>query len=253
MLGAIEPVFELRFVERIGTKMVSTTIDKFPATVGHKGTVRPLILNGQISNFHCEINWNFFRQEYQVKDGIDGRPSTNHIYYSDGGELERRDQAVLKALTDRVYLMRTNEGKEGYLELFDPKKQEGGDQRSTLSLDPELVELKVLVNKADERAIEGLGVAIETKAIAQKNSAAIEEIGVLLDPKVRQAIAVLQTLGTHPRVFIIGGVVFLVTGIFALTLIFLHTNMDKMYEDSRSRSQHNERTKDLDRTIPRSD
>lgn len=253
MLGAIEPIFELRLVEQVGTKRVSTTIDKFPATVGHKGTVRPLILNGQISNFHCEVNWNFFRQEYQVKDGIDGRPSTNHIYFSDGGELERRDQAVLKTLTDRIYLLRTNEGTEGYLELFDPKKQEGGDNRSTLSLDPELVELKALVAKTDERAIEGLGVAIETKAIAQKNSAAIEVLDANIEARIKSGITLLKIAGTDARLVVLGTIVISFAAFSAISLSFLHTNMDKMYEDSRSRSQHNERMNGSDRTIPRSD
>ena len=251
MLGAAEAVFELRFIERIGTQVVSTTISQFPAVVGHRGTVIPLILNGQISNYHCEINWNWVKQEYQVQDGMDGKPSTNHIYSStDGGELVLCDRAVLKTLKDRLYLIRTVDGKEGYLELFDPNKQDGTNDRSTLSLDPQLVEVRALVVKADERAIEGLGVAIETKAIAQKNSAAIEEIGVLLDPKVRQAIAVLQTLGSHPRVFLVGSVVFLVTGIFALTLVFVHANMNNIYEDIRQKNQHNERIKAPDRTIP---
>lgn len=253
MLKAIEPVFELRFVERIGTKVVSTTINSFPATVGHKGTVRPLILNGQISNLHCKVDWNFFRQEYQVKDGTDGpdgRPSTNHIYFSDGGELERRDQAVLKTLNDRIYLLRTNEGTEGYLELFDPKKQEGGDNRSTLSLDPELVELKALVAKTDERAIEGLGVAIETKAIAQKNSAAIEVLDANIEARIKSGITLLKIAGADARLVVLGTIVISFAAFSAISLSFLHTNMDKMYEDSRSRSQHNERMKDPDRTTP---
>ena len=158
-----------RFIERIGVKVVSTTISEFPAIVGHKGTIQPLILNGQISNYHCEANWNWVRQEYQIQDGMDGKPSTNHIYFSDGGELILCDRAVLKTLKDRLYLLRTIDGKEGYLELFDPNKQDGTDDRSTLSLDPQLVEVRALVIKADERAIEGLGVAIETKAIARKS------------------------------------------------------------------------------------
>ena len=254
MLGAIEPIFEIRFIEQIGTQKVSTTIDKFPATVGHKGTVRPVILNGQISSFHCKIDWNFFRQEYQVEDGVDGKPSTNHIYSSEnGGELVLCDRAVLRTPSDRVYLMRTNDGKEGYLELFDPNKQPGGNPRSTLSLDPELIELKALASKADERAIEGLGVAIETKAIVQKNSEAIGELEVLLDSRVRQVLSVLQIFGSHPRVFLVGASVFLVTGIVGLTLLFVHANMNNIYNDIRSRNQHNERVKDPDLMTPKSD
>ena len=247
MLGAAEAVLELRFIECIGTQRVSTTIDKFPAIVGHRGTVIPIILNGQISTYHCEINWNWVKQEYQVQDGMNGKPSTNHIYYSDGGELEQCDRAVLKTLTDRVYLMRTLEGKEGYLELFDPKKEVAGDGRSTLSLDPQLVELRVIAIDAKAKAIEGLDAAIEIKAIAQKNSAAIGDLEVLLDPRVRQAIGVLQTFGTHPRVFLLGAVVVFFTGAAALALLFVHANMDKMYEDSRARSQHNEKMKEPDR------
>ena len=249
MLGAIEPKFELRFIEQNGTQRASTAIDKFPAIVGHKGTVIPLILNGQISSYHCEINWNWVKQEYQVQDGMDGKPSTNHIYSSkDGGELVLCDRAVLKTLKDRVYLMRTMGGKEGYLELFDPAKEVGGDGRSTLSLDPQLVEVRALVLKADERAIEGLGVAIETKAIAQKNSAAISDLEVLLDPRVRQAIAVLQAFGEHPRVFLLGAVVVLFTGVSGLFLLFLHANMDNIYKDVRDRNQQNERMNGPDRT-----
>ena len=248
MLGAAEAVLELRFIECIGTQRVSTTIDKFPAIVGHKGTVIPLILNGQLSSYHCEINWNWVKQEYQVQDGMNGKPSTNHIYYSDGGELVEVDRAVLKTLTDRVYLMRTMDGKEGYLELFDPNKEVGGDGRSTLSLDPQLVEFKAIAIDAKAKAIEGLDAAIETKAIAQKNSAAIGDLEVLLDPRVRQAIAVLQAFGTHPRVFLLGAVVVLFTGLTGLSLLFLHANMDSIYKDIKDRNQQNERTNGPDRT-----
>ena len=248
MLGAIEPKFELRLIEQIGTQRVSTAIESFPAVVGHKGSIRPLILNGQISNYHCTIEWNWVRQEYQVKDGMDGKPSTNHIYYSDGGELDQRDIATLRTLSDRVYLMSTLDGKQGYLELFDPKKQVGGDDRSTLDLDPDLVEFKAIAINANEKAIEGLGVAIETKAIAQKNSAAIGDLEVLLDPRVRQAIAVLQTFGEHPRVFLLGAVVVLFTGLTGLSLLFLHAKMDSIYKDIKDRNQQNERTNGPDRT-----
>lgn len=251
MLSSIEAVFDLRFVEKSDDRIVTTTISKFPAIVGRGGTVVPVILKNQISGQHCTINWNWVHQQYQVQDGVDGKPSTNHIYSSKaGGELVLCDKATLETLKDRVYLLSIVNGQEGYLELFDPSKQEGGDQRSTLSLDPELVEFKALAIKAEERAIEGLGVAIETKAIVQRNSEAIQGLEVLLDGRVRQVLSVLQTLGSHPRVFLVGSAVVLVGGIISLTLLFVHANMDKMYEDIRSRNQHNERMKDPDRSIP---
>lgn len=257
MLGAAEAVLELRFVERIGTKVVSTTISEFPAVVGHLGTVQPLILNGQISNYHCGIDWNWVRQEYQVQDGMDGRPSTNHIYSStDGGELVLCDRAVLKTLKDRLYLLRTIEGKEGYLELFDPKKQTSGDDRSTLDLAPELVELRATAieakssaGEAKSDAIDAKGIALESKAIAEKNSVAIGDLETLMDPRVRQSIAVLQMFGTHPRMYLVGGGVIFFTGFTVLMLLFLHANMDDIYKSMKERSQQIERRKDIDRQM----
>lgn len=248
MLRAIEPKFELRFTEQIGTQRVFTAIDKFPAIVGHKGTIKPLILNGQISNYHCTIEWNWVKQEYKVQDGMDGKPSTNHIYSSDGGELVLCDIAILRVPNDRVYLISTNDGKEGYLELFDPSKEVGGDGRSTLSLDPQLVELRVIAIDAKAKAIDAQDAAIEIKAIAQKNSAAIGDLEVLLDPRVRQAIAVLQAFGEHPRVFLLGAVVVLFTGLTGLSLLFLHANMDNIYKDIKERNQQSERVKEPNRT-----
>lgn len=255
-LKDIEAIFELRFVEKLATQEVTTTIDKFPAIVGHKGTVKPLILNGQISGQHCEVQFNFLKQEYVVLDGAYGRPSTNHIYSSDGGELILCDRAVLKTLKDRVYLMRTLDGKEGYLELFDPSKDRSGNTQPTLDLDPQLVELNIVVIDAKENAIKAAEkadkakvAAIEAKALADKNSAAIGELETLLDPRVRQGIVVLQTFGEHPRVFILGSLVVLFTGLTGLSLLFLHANMDNIYKDIRERNQHTERSQGIDRTI----
>ena len=255
MLGAIEPTFELRFVERIGTQEVTTTIENFPAIVGHKGTVQPLILNGQISSYHCTIGWNWVQQEYQVQDGMNGKPSTNHIYYSDGGESVLCDGAILKTLKDRVYLLRTIDGKEGYLELFDPKKERGGDIRSTLDLDPRLVEFRATAIEAKEKAIEGLGVANEglgvaneTKVIVQKNSAAIGELDASI-VLVNQTLTVLKSAGSDARAVLLGTLVLGFVGLTGLGLLFLHANMDNIYKDARDRNQHNERTKEPDRTI----
>ena len=248
-LKDIEAALELRFVERLVTQEVTTTIDKFPAVVGHRGTVKPLILNGQISSQHCEIQFNFLTQEYIVQDGTYGKPSTNHIYYSDGGELVLCDRAVLKTLKDRVYLMRTLDGKEGYLELFDPNKERSGNTQPTLDLDPQFVELKVVAIDAAEKADKAKGAAVEAKALADKNSAAISDLETLLDPRVRQGIVVLQTFGEHPRVFILGTLVVLFTGLTGLSLLFLHANMDNIYKDIRDRNQHTERSKGIDRTI----
>lgn len=254
MLGAIEPTFELRFIEQIETQIVSTTIDKFPAIVGHKGTVKPLILNGQISNYHCTVNWNWVQQEYQVQDGMDGKPSTNHIYYSDGGELIEVDRAVLKTLKDRVYLMRTIQGKEGYLELFDPNKEIGGDTRSTLDIDPRLVELRATAIEAKDKAIEGLGVANEglgvaneTKKIVQKNSDAIGELDANI-ALVNKALTVLKTAGTDARLVVLGTIAVGFAVLTGITLLFLHSNMDSIYKDVRDRNQHNERMNGPDRT-----
>lgn len=257
MLGAAEAVLEIRFVERIGTKVVSTTISEFPAVVGHQGSIQPLILNGQISNYHCGIDWNWVRQEYQVQDGMDGRPSTNHIYFStDGGELVQCDRAVLKTLKDRLYLLRTIEEVEGYLELFDPKKQTGGDERSTLDLDPRLVELRATAieakssaKEAKSDAIDAKDIALESKAIAEKNSAAIGDLELLMDPRVRQLIAILKTFGMHPRIYLVGGSVIFFTGIIGLTLFFLHANMDDIYRSMKDRNQQIERRKELDRQM----
>ena len=248
MLKDIEPQYELRFVERIDTRMVSTTIDKFPAIIGHKGTVQPLILNGQISNYHCEVNWNWVKQEYQVQDGMDGKPSTNHIYSSDGGESVLCDRAVLRTLKDRVYLLRTIDGKEGLLELFDPNQEKGGDTRSTLDLDPRLVEFRATAIDAKEKAIEGLGVANETKAIVQKNSEAIGELDANI-AMVNQALTVLKTAGTDARLVILGTIVFGFAGLTGLGLLFLHANADNIYKDLRERNQQNEQRKEPDRKM----
>jgi len=247
-LKDIEAIFELRFVEQLGTQEVTTIIDKFPAIVGHKGDVKPLILNGQISAQHCEISWNFVKQEYVVLDGAYGRPSTNHIYFSDGGELILCDRAVLRTLSDRVYLMQTMNGKVGYLELFDPNKTKAGNERSTLDLDPQLVELKVTAIDAKAKAIEGLGVANETKAIVQKNSAAIGELDASI-VLVNQTLAVLKTAGTDARLVILGTVAVGFAGLTGLSLLFLHANMDNIYKDVRDRNQHNERITEPDRPM----
>ena len=121
---------------------------------------------------------------------MDGKPSTNHIYFSDGGESVLCDRAILKTLKDRVYLIRTIDGKEGYLELFDPMQERGGDTRSTLDIDPRMVEFRATAIDAKEKALEGLGVANETKVIVQKNSEAIGE----LDAKPRPS----RLSPTHP-------------------------------------------------------
>lgn len=257
MLGAAEAVFELRFIERIDAQEVSTTINKFPAVVGHKGTVAPLILNGQISNYHCEINWNWVQQEYQVQDGMEGKPSTNHIYSSaNGGELVQCDRAILKTPKDRVYLLRTIDGKEGYLELFDPNKQEGSGDRSTLDLDPRLVEFRATAieakssaGEAKSNAIDAKDIALQSKAIAEKNSAAIGDLETLMDPRVRQSIAVLQMFGTHPRMYLAGGCVIFFTGLTVLMLLFLHANMDDIYKSMKERSQQIEQRRELDRQM----
>ena len=248
MLSAIEPQYELRFVEKIDTRVVSTTIDKFPAIVGHKGTVQPLILNGQISSYHCEVNWNWVKQEYQVQDGMDGKPSTNHIYSSDGGESVLCDRAVLKTLQDRVYLIRTIDGKEGFLELFDPMQERGGDTRSTLDIDPRMVEFRATAIDAKEKALEGLGVANETKAIVQKNSDAIGELDANI-VMVNQALTVLKTAGTDARLVILGTIAVGFAGLTGITLLFLHANIDNIYKDVRDRNQHNERVKEPDRKM----
>ena len=247
MLGAIEPTFELRFIEQIETRRVSTTIDKFPAIVGHKGTVKPLILNGQISNYHCTVNWNWVQQEYQIQDGMDGKPSTNHIYYSDGGELVEVDRAVLKTLKDRVYLISLIQGKEGYLELFDPNKEIGGDTRSTLDIDPRMVEFRATAIEAKEKAVEGLGVANETKVIVQKNSAAIGALDANI-VMVNQALTVLKAAGSDARSVLLGTLVLGFVVLTGLGLLFLHSNMDNIYKDVRDRNQQNERTNGPDRT-----
>lgn len=255
MLKGIEPQFELRFVERKDTQMVSTTIDKFPAIVGHKGTVQPLILNGQISNYHCEVNWNWVKQEYQVQDGMDGKPSTNHLYFSDGGESVICDRAILKTLKDKVYLLRTIDGKEGFLELFDPMQERGGDTRSTLDLDMRLVEFGATATEAKEKAIEGLGVAHEglgvaneTKAIVQKNSDAIGELDANI-ALVNKTLAVLKTAGTDARLVILGTITVGFVGLTGIALLFLHANIDNIYKDVRDRNQHTEQRKELDRPM----
>ena len=248
MLKGIEPQYELRFVEKTDTRIVSTTIDKFPAIVGHKGTVQPLILNGQISNYHCEVNWNWVKQEYQVQDGMDGKPSTNHLYFSDGGESVICDRAVLKTLKDKVYLLRTIDGKEGFLELFDPNQERGGDIRSTLDLDPRLVEFRATAIDAKEKAIEGLGVANETKAIVQKNSVAIGELDANI-VMVNQALTVLKAAGTDARLVVLGTFVIAFVGVTGLSLLFLRANMDNIYKDLRDRNQHSEQKKEFDRPM----
>ena len=249
MLKDIEPQYELRFVERNDARMVSTTIDKFPAVVGHKGTVQPVILNGQISSYHCEVHWNWVRQEYQVQDGMDGKPSTNHIYFSDGGESVLCDKAILKSLNDRVYLIRTIEGKEGYLELFDAKRERNNDPRTTLDLDPQLVEFRATAIDAKEQAIAAKGAAVEAKALAQSNTAAIGELDANMDARVKQALTVIRVLGMDARLFIVGTLVFGFAGLMGLTLLFLHANMDNIYKDVRDRNQRNELIKETDRKM----
>ena len=256
MLGSIEADFDLRFVEKTDDRVVTTTISNFPAIVGRGGTVIPIILKSQISRQHCTINWNWVHKQYQVQDGVDGEKSTNHIYSSsDGGDSTQCDKAILKTPKDRVYLLSLVDGHEGYLELFDPRKQEGGDTRSTLSLDPQLIEFKALAIKAEEKAIEGLGVATEglgvaneTKVIVQKNSAAIGELDANI-VLVNKALAVLKTAGTDARLVILGTIAVGFAALTGITLLFLHANMDNIYRDVRDRNQHNEQQKGPDRTI----
>ena len=250
MLKDIEPKYELRLVERIDTRIVSTAIDKFPAIIGHKGTVQPLILNGQISSFHCSVEWNWVKQEYQIEDGMDGRPSTNHIYFSEnGGESVLCDRAILKTPKDRLYLLRTIEGKEGYLELFDPKKEWVENAQSTLDLDPQLVEFRATAIDAKEKAIDAKGTAIEAKELAQINTVAIGALDANMDERVKQALTVLKVLGMDARLFVVGTLVFGFAGLMGLTLLFIHANMDSIYKDVRDRNQHTEQKKELDRTM----
>jgi hypothetical protein len=183
MLTKIQPDYDLRFVEKVGSKVVDTPIDKFPCVIGHQGDIAPQICNGMISKRHCTVVYNIDSSCYDVIDGADGIPSTNHIYFGDGGESEQVDRATLKNPNERLYLIRLTTGTEAYLELYNPGCLVG--DRSTQGLDPALVQTT--------------RTAEEAHSIASSNKSHIDQ----LEGKLGIVLQVLDLLGTNPKKYIV--------------------------------------------------
>lgn len=179
MLKNIEPPYDIRFVEKINGKTEIQNIYSFPAIVGHLGTVKPLIFNGKISKAHCRITHDLIAKTYRIEDGADGKPSTNHIYYGEGGETKAVDSVELSHPGQIVYLIRLTNGEEAYLELYDPRKSYSYEC-PTQDLDPRYV----LTEKKAE----------EAHAIATKNKEQIAE----LDGRIKQFLIVGEYMANNP-------------------------------------------------------
>lgn len=178
-LKDLEPELDLRFVERSKGQTHETSIEKFPCVIGHSGNIAPTLLNGTISNKHCTIRYDLATRSYSVEDGADGKPSSNGIYFGDGGESQKVDRATLTKLGEKVYVLRLLSGEEGYIELYDSKK-EAFCGRSTMDIDPRLVRTEAK--------------AAEAHSIATQNTKHITE----LQGEIKQALLVFDLITANP-------------------------------------------------------
>lgn len=179
-LSDFEPAFDVRFVEKKGSETRSTPIEKFPCVIGHQGNITPQILNGAISSKHCTISYSIEKMAYLVDDGAGGKASTNGIYFGDEGDSSRCDQATLTRLGQRVYLLRVIGGDEGYVELYDAKKDVYSG-RSTMDMDPRLIRTEAT--------------ATEAHTIATKNAEHIEQ----LEGKLKQFFIIYEVMTANPK------------------------------------------------------
>ncbi|MFA9263061.1 MAG: FHA domain-containing protein, partial [Undibacterium sp.] len=170
--------------ERSKGQTHETPIEKFPCVVGHSGNIAPILLNGTISNKHCTIRYDLESRSYSVEDGADGKSSSNGIYFDDGEKNQKVDRATLSKLGQKVYVLCLLSGEEGYIELYDPKK-EAFCGRSTMDMDPRLVRTEAK--------------AAEAHSIATQNTKHITE----LEGKIKQALLVFDLITANPlRTFI---------------------------------------------------
>jgi hypothetical protein len=212
-LKDLEPELDLRFVERSKGKTHETPIEKFPCVVGHAGNVTPTLLNGPISNRHCTIRYDLATRSYDVEDGAEGKPSSNGIYFGDGGESQKVDRAKLTKLGEKIYILRLVSGEEGYIELYNSKK-EAFCGRSTLDIDPALVRTEA---KAEEAHI----AATAAKTIADENREKIGAIETNLAGVLKQvegSIKLMQIVGHNPVRVLVGGIVLSGIGFIAIVL-----------------------------------
>lgn len=179
----LEPKYDIRFIEKVGEETEIQEITKFPTVVGHGGNIRPLICNGKISKNHCTVTYDIDNGAYQVEDGANGKPSTNHLYFSDciGGDCAVTSKAILSKPGQAVYLIRLLNGTEAYIELYDPNDIRSIDPRATKSLDP-------LLRKTNE-------IAIEARQVSEHNAVRLSE----LDGRLQTLFAVFDYLGEEPR------------------------------------------------------
>jgi hypothetical protein len=212
-LSDLEPQFDIRFVEKKGSETATQPIEKFPCVVGHYGNIVPLLLNGKISGRHCTVRYDIEQKAYIVDDGAEGKPSTNGIYFGDGNDSKKIDLAALKKIGDRVYLLRLMEGDEGFIELYDSKK-EPYNGMSTQDLDPRLVRTQATAIEAHEAATAAKTIADENRQKIGKMEANLE--GVL--KQVEGSIKLMQIVGHNPVRVLIGGVVLSGIGFIAIVL-----------------------------------
>ena len=179
----LEPKYDIRFVEKVGEETEIQEITKFPTVIGHNGNIRPLICNGKISKNHCTVTYDIDNGVYQVEDGANGKPSTNHLYLSDriGGDCAVTSKAILSKPGQAVYLIRLLNGTEAYIEIYDPNDIRSIDPRATSSLDPMLVKTNAMM--------------IETRQIVEHNAVRLTE----LDSKLQALLKVFDYLGENPR------------------------------------------------------
>lgn len=245
-------MLDLRLVERVNAEESVQSIDKFPATIG-KSKNSPLpppyhmhtrIDNAALSNFHCSIEHSISLNTWTVTDGNPEKTSTNGIWFKPktATEMERVSSCVMQNNGDRVYLLSTKDNREVFLEVFNPILDPIDPSQSTKSLDPALVEIKAT-------AIDAQDMAVEAKAMAQKNLVAIGEIDANIDQRVRQALTVLKILGMDWRIFTIGTLVFGFIGLVGIGLTVFHSNRTNIYDDF-IKYKNEKKSNEFDRTLP---
>lgn len=161
-------MLDLRFVEKNGGEKSVQEIEKFPCTVGRAriGPVPPpyhyssLISNGSLSNFHCSIEFDILKHTWDIVDGAGETPSSNGIHYSARADIDmvRVDRATLQFEGERIFFLRTTDGREAYAEVYDPEKSGIPIDRETQGIDPTLLKLKEIelkIQESDQRVEEG--------------------------------------------------------------------------------------------------
>ncbi len=211
-LKDLEPELDLRFVERSKGQIHETPIEKFPCVIGHSGNIAPTLLNGTISNKHCTIRYDLTKRSYSVEDGADGKASSNGIYFGDGGESQKVDRATLTKLGEKVYVLRLVSGEEGYVELYDSRK-EAFCGRSTQDIDPRLVRTEAK--------------ATEAHSIATRNAAHIEK----LEGKLRQVLIFYDAITNNPKKSLIAIFITALALCVGTPFLILYTYRDQIADE----------------------